>query len=479
MAAQIVVVGGGITGLAACWRLERQYPGVSITLVEASERLGGWIRSERWNGVLIEHGPDSWVASKAAATELARALGLEPELVGLRADRAGTGIVLGGRILPLPEGLSLLVPTRLWPILTSPLLSVPGKIRLLGELFVPARCHCDDESLAAFVRRRFGREFYERLAEPLLAGIYAGDAEQLSLLATYPQFRQLECQFGSLLRALWRRHHPARSLRSGVTSPFLTLWDGMQRLVDRLALSLQRTAVLVGVPAISLEPTRPHGYRVVLSDGAVLEADGVVIATPAASAVRLLQPVLADEAAWLHTLPYASSAAVTFVYRDADLEPIARGRGFLVPARESRAISAVTWVTNKFPARAPEGLSVARVFFRGAGTRQCGEGPSERLVALALQELRSLVGLRADPLHAVVSRHDRAMPQYPVGHRDRTERLRLALRRWRGLAVAGAAFDGVGVPDCIASGWRAADTVLETLGLSPGESSGLDADPAA
>jgi oxygen-dependent protoporphyrinogen oxidase len=175
MAAHIVVVGGGITRLAACWRLEQRWPCVTVTLVEASERLGGWIRSERWNGVLIEHGPDSWVASKSAATELACALGLEPELVGLRADRLGTGIVRGGRILPLPEGLSLLVPTRLWPILTSPLLSVPGKIRLLGELFVPARCHREDESLAAFVRRRFGREFYEWLAEPLLARIDAGE----------------------------------------------------------------------------------------------------------------------------------------------------------------------------------------------------------------------------------------------------------------------------------------------------------------
>jgi len=475
MTAHIVVVGGGISGLAACWRLERSCSSLAITLVEANERLGGWIRTERWNGVLIEHGPDSWVASKSAATELACALGLETELIGLRTERAGTGIVRDGRLFPLPEGLSLLVPTRLGPIVRSPLLSIQGKIRVLGEFFLSGRCDEQDESVAAFVRRRFGREFYERLAEPLLAGIYAGDAERLSLLATYPQFRALECEAGSVLRAVRRRGTAGARTPAPVASPFLTLRDGMQRLVDCLAATLQRTVWRLGVRAVALEPGQPGGFRIVLSDGTRLEADGVVIAAPAASAAILLQSLLAAESEWLRALPYASSAAVTLVYRDADLEPVARGRGFLVPARERRPISAVTWVTNKFPARAPEGFAVARVFFRSDGNGLHDEEPPERLVALALHELRTLTGLRAQPLHAVVSRHDRALPQYPVGHRERVTRLRAALAQWPGLAVAGAAFDGVGVPDCIASGWRAAMAVMDGLGIADG----LHPDPAA
>jgi oxygen-dependent protoporphyrinogen oxidase len=475
MAAHIAVIGGGITGLAACWKLEQLCPDVAVTLVEASDRLGGWIRTERWNGVLIEHGPDSWVASKPSATELVRALGLASELVGLRLDQAGTGIVHDGRLLPLPEGLSLLVPTRLGPILTSPLLSPFGKIRLLAEALITPRCDQHDESLSAFVRRRFGREFYERLAEPLLAGIYAGDAERLSLLATYPHFRQLECQAGSLLRAMRRRGR--ESGPSG--SPFLTLRDGMQRLVDRLVASLERTHVRLGAPAVALEPGHSAGYRVRLGDGATVEADGVVLAAPARSSAVLLQSLLGSETEWLRSLPAASSAAVTLVYRRDEVGAVARGRGFVVPRREGRPISAVTWVTNKFPERAPEDLVVARVFLRGDRSGLESDGTPELLIAVALRELANITGLRAVPVHAVVSHHRDALPQYLVGHRERVVSLRTALGRWRGLAVAGAAFDGIGVPDCIVSGWRAAQTVLSALGLMRPEDAGSDADPAA
>lgn len=465
MTAHIVVIGGGISGVAACWWLEQAAPSAVVTLVEACHRLGGWIRTERWGEVLIEHGPDSWVASKPAATVLARAVGLERELIGLLPENAGASIVIDGRSIPLPEGLSFLVPTRLWPMLTSPLLSFSGKLRVLGELLVPPRTDTGDESIASFVRRRFGREFLERLAEPLLAGIYAGDTEQLSILATYPQLRDLEREYGSLVRAVWRRRKTAGSVTTRERSPFLTLRGGMQCLVDGTVGRLTRTSLRLGIRAVALEAA-PSGYRLALSDGSVLEVDGAVVATPAASTAVLLEPMLGDEVGWLRGLPYASSAAVTLVYRRQDVEAVAQGRGFLVPARERRPVSAVTWVTNKFPGRAPADWSVVRVFFRSSGGVTGAEN-GERLVALALQELRALTGLQATPLHAVVSLHQEALPQYLVGHRDRVVALRAVLERWRGLAVAGAAFDGVGVPDCIASGWNAARAVAEGLGLAP------------
>ncbi|MCX7623653.1 MAG: protoporphyrinogen oxidase [Thermomicrobium sp.] len=474
MTRRIAVIGGGIAGLAACWELERSAPDVEIVLLEATGRLGGWIRTESWGDVVIEHGPDSWVAAKPSATDLACALGLGTELVGLRLERAGTGIVCDGRILPLPEGLSLLVPTRLAPILASPLLTPLGKLRFLAEIFVPPRCDDEDESVASFVRRRFGREFYERLAEPLLAGIYGGDAERLSLLATSPQYRELERDAGSLLRAVLRGRARRPAMPGPLRTPFVTLRKGMERLVEALAASLRRTEVRLGTVAVAIVH-RGGVYRILTSDGTALEVDGAVVATPAAAAADLLEPLFPDEVVWFRSLPYASSAAVTLVYRREDLERVARGRGFLVPARERRPISAVTWVTNKFPERAPEDLAVARVFFRSGRHGYRDEAVPEALVAAALQELRVLTGCAAAPLHAVVSRHDRALPQYPVGHRRQVERLRSALARWPGLAVAGAAFDGVGVPDCIVSGWRAARAVLDGLGTRRAS----HADPAA
>jgi oxygen-dependent protoporphyrinogen oxidase len=459
--AHVVVIGGGIAGLAAAWRLEQLSPAISVTLIEAEPRLGGWIRTEHWGEVIIEHGPDSWVASKPAATELARALGLESEIIGLRAGQAETSIMHDGRLLPLPSGLSLVVPTRLRPLLTSPLLSPLGKLRLLAEYFVPPRLDEDDESLASFVRRRFGREFAERVAEPLLSGIFAGDAGQLSVLATYPQLRRLERERGSLLRARAMQARRPAGLAAG--SPFLTLRSGMERLVRAVAGDLQRTVVRTGATALGIAPSN-GGFAIDLADGTRLEADGVILAVPAWRAARLFERSFTRAAAVLQALPYASSAAVTLVYRQSDLAGFARGRGFLVPAREGRPISAVTWVTNKFPARAPEHLGLVRVFFRAERAGLSDDAPTEILVAVALQELRSAVGLQAEPLHAIVSRHERALPQYCVGHRQRVAELRSLLGSWPGLALAGAAYDGVGVSDCIASGWRAAEAVLQGIG---------------
>ncbi|MDW7981191.1 MAG: protoporphyrinogen oxidase [Thermomicrobium sp.] len=498
----LAVVGGGITGLAAAWELERSSSGIQVTVLEESARLGGWIRTDRWGEVLIEHGPDSWVASKRSATEFACSLGLAAELVGLRASPAGAGIVSGGRLVPLPDGLSLLVPTRLRPLFTSPLLSPWGKLRLLGDLFLPPRANDEDESIGAFVRRRFGREFFERIAEPLLAGIYAGDAERLSVLATYPQLREWERQAGSVLRGVLRAagsrvaaaavsSPAAKSWRSAPQaatdgfeaaretpntsagdcsnsvdvpqSPFLSLRGGMERLVAGASQSLRCTTVRLGTAVRGLRATGT-GFTLELSTGDELAVDGVILAVPAWRAAELVAALDRQAAMLLEGILYASSAAVTLIYARAALDAVARGRGFLVPACEGRAISAVTWVTNKFEGRAPKELGVARVFFRERANRATTDAVPETLVAVALHELQVLTGLRAEPLHAVVSKHERALPQYLVGHRSRVAEVRRRLATWPGLALAGAAYDGVGIPDCIASGQRAARAVLAAVG---------------
>lgn len=457
--ARVVVIGGGITGLAAAWTLQTASPELEVVLLEASDRLGGWIHTERRGEVIVEHGPDSWVASKPAATALARDLGLADQLIGLRMDRASVGIVHQGRIEPLPDGLWLMVPTALRPLVTTRLLSVRGKVRVLAELFVPPRVGSEDESLGSFVRRRFGPEFYERIVEPLLSGVYGSDPDRLSLLATYPVFRDFEERYGSLLRTILARPRPRSP-----GPPFLSLRDGMGSLVEALVRQSRPGMLRTCCAVRELHPCG-CGWRVVLHSGEVLDCDAVVSAVPAEGAAELVKAFAPDVASQLRAIPYQSSAAVTLVYDRKDVEPFARGRGILVPAREGRAISAVTWVTNKFAYRAPEHLAIARVFFRGPRAPDGGTGSPEGLVAAALRELRLVVGLWAEPIQAIVSWHPKALPQYLVGHRDRVATIRQSLTRWPTLRLAGAAFDGVGVPDCIASGQQAAHQVLQCLGL--------------
>lgn len=453
--AQFVIVGGGITGLAAAWALEQLGTGERIVLFEEQQRLGGWIHTERWGDVLIEHGPDSWVAAKQSAQELVQELGLTDELIGLRPGHAGIGIVRDGAVLALPEGLALLAPTQLKPLLTSSLLSTPGKLRVLAELFLPRRSWDSDESLGRFVRRHFGAEFYERIVEPLLAGVYGGDPDELSLLATYPRFREMESKYGSLVRALWResRVRPAGS-------PFLSLRRGMGQLIEALQQHLKQVEICYAVPVERLHRSATN-WQVVTRNGEIVECKAVLLAVPAWRAADLVQPVDETLAMLLRSVHYISSAAVTLIYERTHLEGRARGRGILIPAREGRSISAITWVTNKLPDRAPENLVVVRVFFRERPEKSPLDQEPLELIRTAQQELAQLVGVRVDPLHVVVSPHRRALPRYAVGHRQLVEEVRSCAAQWPGLVLAGAAFDGVGIPDCIQSGRRAVALLYE------------------
>ena len=462
-----VVVGGGIAGLTAAYRLRHGSPGLAVTLVEAAPRLGGKILTEHPDGLVIEAGPDSFLSAKPAATRLCEELGLGGELVGTTESGGGTYILRDGRLEPLPEGISGLVPTRARPLLHSGLLSTRAKLRMGLEAFIPARRDQGDESVAAFVRRRFGVEAYERMAQPLLSGIYAGDAEQLSLLATFPRLRESERTHGSLIRGMLAQRRAAPQPASGDAprrSAFLSLAGGLGELTDTLARALDGVEVRTGLAATAVAWRGSGRWTLGLADGTALEADVLLLATPAWASADLLQGLAARPAATLRQIPYTSTATITAAYRREDVARLGAGRGFVIPRVEDRELTAVTWVTSKFPGRAPDGLALVRGFVGRAGREEAVGLPDDELVALMRRELREILGLTAEPVLTRVYRWPRALPQYTLGHLERVATIERHVAQLPGLFLLGSAYRGVGIPDCIQSGSEAAARALDHLG---------------
>jgi oxygen-dependent protoporphyrinogen oxidase len=464
---KLVVVGGGITGLAAAHRAvelagERGLS-LDLTLLEAGDRLGGTIATERRDGFLVECGPDSFLSEKPWALALCRRLGLEDRLVRTDDRFRRTFVVWGGTLHPLPEGFQLLAPTRLGPLLASRLFTWPGKLRMALDLVLPRGGEAD-ESLGAFVRRRLGREALERVAQPLVAGIYTADPDDLSLSATMPRFTELERRERSVILALWRaaRRAPAEAAStSGARwSLFVTLAEGMEELVRALGARLPPGSVRL--KARVTDVARADGrWRVATEDGDVLAADGVILAAEAHRAARLLRPLDPALALLLEGIPYASSATVTLAYRRAAIRHPLDGFGFVVPHAEQRPIIAGTFSSVKYPGRAPEGHVLLRVFLGGALREAVLDQDDERLAEIAHEQLRDLLGVGEAPLWTRTARYRKAMPQYHVGHLARVETIERALARHAGLALAGGAYRGVGIADCVRSGEDAARGLLE------------------
>ena len=457
-----VVVGGGLTGLAAAYRLESLLPESEITLVERTKRLGGKLLTEKVNGFVIEGAPDSFLSRKARGVGLCEELGLAGELVGRRPENARSYVRHGSELHPLPEGLTGMIPTDLDSLAQGALLSQAGRERLAAEVDLPPEPPGADESISSFVTRRLGAEAYERLVEPLMTGIYGGDGAQLSLQATFPNLRALELEHGSLIRGLGTQSAESASSYP----PFVTLASGMQALAVRLAGRLRRTRVLTGRAALGVRPS-DRGYEVTLDAGERVQAEGVVVAVPAFAAAELLADLDPDLAAVLAEIPYASSAVVTLAYRPEDVARPLDGYGYLVPRAEGSDVLACTWTSSKWEGRAPEGSVLIRVYAGRFGGRDVTAGHDDELVALARGELRHL-GIEAEPYLSRVHRWPRGMPQYVLGHPERLERIESALADHPGLALAGAAYRGVGVPDCVHSGEEAARSLAESLSRVPG-----------
>lgn len=458
---RVVVVGGGISGLAAAHRLREIDPSVAVTLFEASPRFGGVLRTSQQAGFLVEHSADNFITNVPHALDLAKRIGLEEELIGTDPVRRRAFVVCGERLEPVPDGFVLMSPNRVWPVLTTPILSVAGKMRLMWEYFVPRRESAEDESLASFARRRLGDEVFDRLVQPLIGGIYTADPEKLSMRATLPRFLEMEREHGSLLRAARKQaavEDVSGSQSSGARyGMFVSFRRGMQTLVDRLVERLDG-AVLRTETTVERIVSGPP-WQVHLTGGETLDAEAVILALPAYRSARLLEPIDAALADDVGAIEYAGASVVVTGHRREDLKPI-EGFGFVVPAVEKRRILACSFASHKFPGRAPREDVLLRTFVGGALQPSLAHLPDEELFALVRDELGELLGLQGKPRFQMVCRWDGKMPQYHVGHVERVDRIFSRLERHAGLGLCGNAFRGVGVPQCIQLGEQAAERVL-------------------
>jgi oxygen-dependent protoporphyrinogen oxidase len=472
MPRSVIVIGGGIAGLAAAHRLRECASEVRVTLLEASQRLGGVIHTIERDGYLIERSADSFIAGPQApwALDLCRRIGFENELIQTDPARRKAMVVHDGRLLDVPEGFVLMCPRRLWPVVTTPLLSVAGKLRLAWEYFVPRRRGGGDESLASFARRRLGREVYERLVQPLVGGIYTADPEKLSLAATLPQFLEWERRHGGLIRgarqamkndAVPRGDANASAARYAL---FLAPRRGLSSLVQALAARLPPGTVRLGAAVERIAPAAEGGWQVWPQGGdAPLACDGLIIAVPAPAAARLVgkfDPALSEHLAGIE---YAGAAVVCAAFGRGQFRrpELLESFGFVVPAVENRRILAASFPSVKFAGRAPEGRVLVRAFAGGACQPELAALPDDELARLVGGELRELLDVEGEPAFWEIARWQGAMPQYHVGHLDVVRRIEDRVALHGGLALAGNAYRGVGIPHCVRSGQTAAESILD------------------
>ncbi len=467
---RIAIIGGGISGLAAAVTLHRARSTgaeVEYTLFEAAPRLGGVLVTEHVDGCVVEAGPDSFLTEKSWGLDFVRSVGLGDELIGSNDRDRKTYILVKGRLEPIPDGLMFMVPTRIAPILTSGLFSPAAKLRMAFEYFQRPQTANHDESVAEMVERHFGAEMVDRLADPLLSGVYGGDAAQLSAAAVLPRFVEMEKRYGSLSRAmLAARKQRAYAERSGgrklAPAPrplFTSLKNGMQELVDTLVAMLPAEKLRTGSP-ITVLGRDGRNWKVSAREGLTQDFDAVILALPAGAAAVLLQNTVQDVANDLEQIPYSSSMTVNLGYDRTDLAGLPPGFGFLVPRSEGRRMLACTFVHVKFPHRAPPDRGILRVFLGGSRDEAVLGLSDSEVLALVRKNLAEILGLRAEPRFTRLNRWRRAMAQYAPGHLARIQRIENARRGIPGLFLAGNAYRGIGVPDCIATGEQAAKDAI-------------------
>lgn len=456
-----VVIGGGIAGLSCAYDLAKA--GREVVLLEASQRLGGKILSETAGEHVFEAGPDSFITQKPWGLALVRELGLDSALLPTSETEKDVFVYTRGRLRRYPDGLMLMAPAKVIPFLASDLVPWSAKLRMGLEMFVP-RGADPDESLGAFTRRRFGREALEVIVGPVMAGIYAGDPDRLSLAATFPQFADMERDGPSVFLALRRAH--AKRAAAAAAKPaggprvtmFMALDGGLGRLVDALAARLPSGSVRTGAALESLR-REGAGWRV-RAGGAELAAESVVLALPASAAAPLLEPLDADAAAELAAVRFVSTATVSLAYAPGAWGGRLKGFGFVVDRREARAVVAGTFSSSKFPGRAKGGAELLRLFLGGAGREDVVGWTDSDILAAVRRDLRDILGASPEPTTARVYRWPSSNPQYDVGHRQRVERLEGRLKSLPGLVLAGSSYKGVGIPDCVRSGRDAAKRIL-------------------
>jgi oxygen-dependent protoporphyrinogen oxidase len=462
---RIAIIGGGISGLAAGFALEQcRSSGVNVeyVLYESSARLGGVLRTEQVDGCLVEAGPDSYLSEKPWATDLCRALGLGDQLIGSNDADRKTYILANGRLVVMPDGLGFLVPTKILPTGLSPLFSWKTKLHMTRELFHAPRAADHDESVAAFVERHYGSEMVDRLADPLLAGIYGGEAASLSVRAVLPRLAEMERTHGSLGRAmLAARRKMSASPRKPAPPLFTSLKNGMQHLAETVVSRLTPASLRTNT-AVQAIHSEAGGW--VVSAG--IESDGfdaVIVALPAPAAAQVLRIASPELSAELAAIQYSSSITVGLGFGREVRESLPPGFGFLVPRSEGNRLLAATFVHNKFPHRAPADRALLRCFFAGRNAENVWPLADDQIIAIVRNELQQILGLRDEPRFARVYKWKSAMAQYGVGHLERLDRMERLRQQLPGLALAGNAYRGIGIPDCIRSGRDAAKQLARTL----------------
>lgn len=470
----VVIVGGGISGLATAFSLQEQATKVGLSLrciiLEADASWGGKIVTHRVGEIVTEAGPDSFLAQKQAGLDLCMKLGLADQLINTNETGKKACVLYGGRLHDLPEGLLSFVPKQLGSFFRSGLFTWTGLARMGLEIAVPPGPSTGDESVAAFLRRRFGSQAFERVLEPLMAGIYAGDAEQMSLRATFPRFFELEQQYGSVVRgmmAVKKNTRPSLS-DSPRRTMFVSLKNGLSDLVTALTSRLMQQGVELRVGArVEALRVRSHElgrwmYDLILHDGSALSADGVVLATPAYVSAELLRPLTPIAGGLLDMIPYASTATIAMAFPRTPANTI-EGFGFIVPRTEQRDLIAATWTSLKWPHRAPKDQLLVRCYVGGVGREDILQLDNDALTAKVREELAAVFGISVEPSYVEVNRWWKAMPQYTLGHLDRLAQLDAAVSRYPGMVLTGAGYRGVGIPDCIRDGAVAAERVMQSL----------------
>jgi oxygen-dependent protoporphyrinogen oxidase len=472
---RIAIIGGGISGLAAAFALEKQRlagSSLAYVLFESSPHLGGVLVTERVDGCLVEGGPDSFLTEKPWASELCREIGLGDQLIGSNDADRKTYILVKGKLVPIPDGLMFMVPTKMTPTMLSPLFSTRTKLRMAREWFHPPRKADADETVASFVERHYGTEMVDRLADPLLSGVYGGEAAQLSVRAVLPRFAEMEASHGSLGRAMLAAHKKmAPASKAPARSLFTSLKDGMRQMVDAVVSRLPASTLQANSPVQRIQ--RQDSGWVVSAGYASDEFDAVIVATPATAAAELLGMASAELASELGGIQYTSSVTVNLGYEEKVRASLPAGFGFLVPRSEGKRMIAATFVHNKFPHRAPKDRALLRCFIGGAGNEQVLQASDEEVVRIVREDLRQIIKVTADPLFNRVYRWKGAMAQYGVGHLERLQRIESLLQQLPGVALAGNGYRGIGVPDCIRSGTEAASRALFAVGLPEVTSAGL------
>jgi len=472
---KIVIIGGGIAGLAAAVHLKAGAKAhnktVDVVLLEKNNRIGGKILTEKLGNYLIEGGPDSFLPEKVWSVNLARHLGLEPEMLPSNDEFKGTFIYSKNRLHSLPEGVMLMVPTSFWPMAKSSLITWPGKLRMGMEMFIPKRTSREDESLASFVTRRLGRECLEKIAEPLVAGIHTSNPDNMSVLATFPRFVQMEQKSGSLIHGMIssmknRTHasHNAPAPKTGATKLTFSMSfrNGMQSLSQACADHIGPDSIRLNASVRAVEP-KGKGYSVVLESGETLDADHVMIAAAAYDAAAIVKGFDETLAAQMNKIEWSSSGTVSVAFNKNDVKVPLKGFGFIVPRIEGRRINASTYSSIKWASRAPDDKVLIRVFVGGGHHEELVRDLDDAgMVEMVLEELDTVLGLKANAEFSKVYRWNKGMPKYTVGHLDRIAMIDRSLATHPGLHLIGCSYKGIGIGDCVHEAQIAAEKILQS-----------------